>query len=203
MVSTSVGVAIAPHDGNTTDQLLRNADMALYRAKADGRGNYHFFQPEMDAQMQERRTLELHLRKALLAEEFELYYQPLVDAKNGMVTGFEALLRWNHPERGLVPPDAFIPVAEEIGLIVPLGQWILEEACRQVRCWQLVYPEASRLVMSINLAARQFQKAFLADVVGIVVIARDPARCGEDEAGVPPDQLGERLGIARAGVLGQ
>ena len=102
IIGTSIGIAMAPTDGNEPDQLLRNADMALYRAKAEGRGTYHFFQPEMDAQMQERRRLELDLRKALLDDQFELYYQPLVDIGSGEVSGFEALLRWNHPERGLV-----------------------------------------------------------------------------------------------------
>jgi len=101
--------------------------MALYRAKAEGRGAYHFFQADMDAQMQDRRRLELDLRKALLANQFELYYQPLVEVASGEVSGFEALLRWNHPERGVVSPDAFIPVAEEIGLIVPLGDWVLSK----------------------------------------------------------------------------
>jgi diguanylate cyclase (GGDEF)-like protein len=114
VIGTSISIALAPNDGAEPDQLLRNADMALYRAKAEGRGTYHFFQPEMDAQMQERRRLELDLRKALAAEQFELHYQPLVDIPPGTVSGFEALLRWNHPERGMVPPDTFIPVAEEI-----------------------------------------------------------------------------------------
>ncbi len=156
VIGTSIGIAMAPADGNEPDQLLRNADMALYRAKGDGRGNYHFFQPEMDAQMQERRTLELDLRKALLAEEFELYYQPLVDAGSGEVTGFEALIRWNHPERGLVSPDAFIPVAEEIGLIVPLGDWVLKQACRDAMTWP------GKLTVAVNLSAVQFRNPALA-----------------------------------------
>jgi diguanylate cyclase (GGDEF)-like protein len=155
VIGTSIGIAMAPADGNEPDQLLRNADMALYRAKADGRGNYHFFQPEMDAQMQERRKLELDLRKALLAEEFELYYQPLVEAATGAVTGFEALLRWNHPERGLVAPDAFIPVAEEIGLIVPLGDWVLKQACRDAMTWP------GHLSVAVNLSAVQFRNTAL------------------------------------------
>jgi predicted signal transduction protein with EAL and GGDEF domain len=121
IVGTSIGITMAPADGSEPDQLLRNADMALYRAKSDGRGTYHFFQPEMDAQMQERRKLELDLRKALQGDEFELNYQPLIDLARGEVCGFEALLRWKHPERGLVSPDEFIPVAEEIGLIVNLS----------------------------------------------------------------------------------
>jgi predicted signal transduction protein with EAL and GGDEF domain len=136
--------------------LLRNADMALYRAKADGRGTYHFFQPEMDAQMQERRKLELDLRKALLADQFELYYQPLIEVASGEVSGFEALIRWNHPERGLVPPDAFIPVAEEIGLIVPLGDWVLKQACREAATWP------GKLTVAVNLSAVQFRNQMLA-----------------------------------------
>jgi predicted signal transduction protein with EAL and GGDEF domain len=156
IIGTSIGIAMAPADGNEPDQLLRNADMALYRAKADGRGTYHFFQPEMDAQMQERRKLELDLRKALLAEQFELYYQPLVDVASGEVSGFEALIRWNHPERGLVPPDAFIPVAEEIGLIVPLGDWVLKQACREAATWP------GKLTVAVNLSAVQFRNQMLA-----------------------------------------
>ena len=147
---------MAPADGREPDQLLRNADMALYRAKADGRGSYHFFQPEMDAQMQERRKLELDLRKALLADQFELHYQPLVDIASGEVSGFEALLRWNHPERGLVMPDDFIPVAEEIGLIVPLGDWVLKQACRDAATWP------AKLTVAVNLSAVQFRNPTLA-----------------------------------------
>jgi diguanylate cyclase (GGDEF)-like protein len=156
VIGTSIGIAMAPADGNEPDQLLRNADMALYRAKAEGRGAYHFFQPEMDAHMQERRKLELDLRKALLADQFELYYQPLVEVGSGEVSGFEALLRWNHPERGLVPPDEFIPVAEEIGLIVPLGDWVLKQACREAATWP------GKLTVAVNLSAVQFRNATLA-----------------------------------------
>ena len=156
VIGTSIGIAMAPADGNEPDQLLRNADMALYRAKAAGRGSYHFFQPEMDAQMQERRKLELDLRKALLADQFELYYQPLIDVGTGAVSGFEALLRWNHPERGLVAPDAFIPVAEEIGLIVPLGDWVLKQACRDAATWP------GKQTVAVNLSAVQFRNPMLA-----------------------------------------
>ena len=156
VIGTSVGIALAPNDGTEPDQLLRNADMALYRAKAEGRGTYHFFQAEMDAQMQERRRLELDLRRALAEEQFELHYQPLVNIDNGKVSGFEALLRWNHPERGVVGPDVFIPVAEEIGLIVPLGDWVLKQACRDAVTW----PE--KLTVAVNLSAVQFRNSTLA-----------------------------------------
>src|SRR5271156_473458 len=156
VIGTSIGIALAPADGNEPDQLLRNADMALYRAKAEGRGAYHFFQSDMDAQMQERRKLELDLRKALLADQFELHYQPLIEVESGKVSGFEALVRWKHPERGLVPPDAFIPVAEEIGLIVPLGDWVLKQACREAVTWP------DKLTVAVNLSAVQFRNPSLA-----------------------------------------
>jgi len=156
VIGTSVGIAVAPADGSEPDQLLRNADMALYRAKAEGRGTYHFFQSDMDAQMQARRSLELDLRKALLAGEFELYYQPLIDLPNGKISGFEALVRWNHPERGLVGPDDFIPVAEEIGLIVPIGDWVLRQACRDAVNWP------GKFTVAVNLSAVQFRHPTLA-----------------------------------------
>ncbi|HZL40783.1 MAG TPA: EAL domain-containing protein [Pseudolabrys sp.] len=170
MIGTSVGIAIAPTDGNEPDQLLRNADMALYRAKSEGRGTYHFFQPEMDAQMQARRSLELDLRKALLAGEFELYYQPMIDLKSDKVCGFEALVRWNHPERGLIGPDDFIPVAEEIGLIVPIGDWVLKQACRDAMTWP------GKLTVAVNLSAVQFRNPSLAlSVVGALGASGLPA----------------------------
>jgi diguanylate cyclase (GGDEF)-like protein len=156
VIGASLGIAIAPTDGKEPDQLLRNADMALYRAKSSGRGCYHFFQPEMDAQMQARHALELDLRKAVLGGEFEVYYQPIVDLKSGEITGFEALVRWNHPQRGLVSPGDFIPVAEEIGLIVPLGDWVLKQACRDAATWP------GTLTVAVNLSAVQFRNPTLA-----------------------------------------
>jgi diguanylate cyclase (GGDEF)-like protein len=151
VIGTSIGVAVASTDGNEPDLLLRNADMALYRAKADGRGTYHFFQPEMDAQMQARRVLELDLRRALAVGEFELHYQPLVDVATSEVNGFEALVRWNHPTRGVVSPGEFIPLAEEIGLIVPLGEWVLRQACSEAAKW------GGDLSVAINLSPVQFR----------------------------------------------
>ena len=131
VIGASIGIAIAPGDGDAADVLLRNADMALYRAKAEGRGTSHFFEPEMDRRVQARRSLELDLRKAFAQGEFALYYQPLVNLDSNEVTGFEALLRWHHPERGMISPTEFIPLAEEIGLIVPLGGWVLRAACAE------------------------------------------------------------------------
>jgi len=155
VIGTSIGIAMAPKDGREPDQLLRNADMALYHAKAIGRGRYQFFRPEMEAQLQARRMLELDLRKALEAREFELYYQPLVDLAANEVCGFEALIRWNHPERGFVPPDEFIPLAEEIGLIAPLGEWVLKTACLEAATWP------GNLKVAVNLSAVQFRSRTL------------------------------------------
>jgi diguanylate cyclase (GGDEF)-like protein len=155
IIGTSIGIAVAPTDGTEPDQLLRNADMALCRVKATGRGTYHFFQPEMDAQMQARRILELDLRKALGAGQFEVYYQPFVDLMTSEVKGFEALARWNHPERGVVPPDQFIPIAEEIGLIVPLGEWVLKQACLEAATWP------GNLTVAVNLSPAQFRNRTL------------------------------------------
>jgi predicted signal transduction protein with EAL and GGDEF domain len=159
-VGLSIGIALAPGDGVDPDQLLKNADMALYRAKSDGHGLYRFFEPEMDARMQVRRRLEMDLRKAIANSEFELFYQPLVDMKTEYVTGFEALIRWRHPKRGLVPPLDFIPVAEETGLIVPIGDWVLRQACVEAATWP------SGVKVAVNLSPIQFKsKGLLLSVV--------------------------------------
>jgi EAL domain-containing protein (putative c-di-GMP-specific phosphodiesterase class I) len=129
--------------------------MALYRAKADGRGIYRFFEPEMDARMQARRSLELDLRKAIANSEFELFYQPLVDMQTEHVTGFEALVRWQHPERGMIPPMDFIPIAEETGLIVPLGNWVLRQACMEAATWP------NDVKIAVNLSPNQFKNKSL------------------------------------------
>jgi diguanylate cyclase (GGDEF)-like protein/PAS domain S-box-containing protein len=155
VIGTSVGVSFAPEDGLDPDVLLKNADMALYRAKADGRGSCRYFEAAMDAQLQERRCLEIDLRRALAESEFELYYQPLVDTMHHRITGFEALLRWRHPERGLVSPAEFIPLAEEIGLIVPLGEWVIRQACREAVNWP------DEVKVAVNLSPAQFKSQHL------------------------------------------
>jgi len=150
-IGVSVGVAVAPDDGTDPYQLLKNADLALYRAKLDGRGCIRFFQPRMDAQMQIRRLLETDLRKALGAQEFEVYYQPLLNARSRKISGFEALLRWHSPERGMVSPAEFIPLCEQIGLIDPIGEWVLRQACVEAVKW----PVPARV--AVNVSARQFR----------------------------------------------
>ncbi|HWM48338.1 MAG TPA: EAL domain-containing protein [Xanthobacteraceae bacterium] len=151
IIGASIGIALAPSDGSSPELLLRNADIALYRAKADGRGRLHFFEPEMDRRLKLRRSLELDLRKAFANGELELHYQPLVNLCSGEVSGFEALLRWRHPHRGMVPPAEFIPVAEEIGLIVPLGEWVLRKACEDAAGW------ADGIKVAVNLSPVQFK----------------------------------------------
>ncbi len=151
VVGASIGIALAPDDGAEADVLLRNADMALYRAKAEGRGTAHFFEPEMDRRIQARRMLELDLRKAFANGEFELYYQPLINLQANAVSGFEALLRWRHAERGMIAPAEFIPLAEEIGLIVPLGEWVLRKACSEAMHWP------HDLKVAVNLSPAQFR----------------------------------------------
>jgi diguanylate cyclase (GGDEF)-like protein len=159
IVGASIGIAVSPGDGLTPDKLLRNADLALYRAKGDGRGTFRFFEPAMDEQMQTRRIMEQDLRKALPAGEFELYYQPVVNLESSEISGFEALLRWNHPERGQVSPATFIPLAEEIGFIVPLGEWVIRQACFTAAQW----PE--HLHVAVNISAAQFRGSSLMPVI--------------------------------------
>jgi diguanylate cyclase (GGDEF)-like protein len=159
VVGTSVGIAIAPGDGDEPDVLMKNADLALYRAKADGGGVYRFFELEMDARMQVRRSLEVDLRKAILNDEFELYYQPIVDTLTQKISGCEALIRWHHPERGMISPLEFIPIAEETGLIVPIGEWVLRQACAEAIRWP------NHVTISVNLSPAQFKSRNLVKVV--------------------------------------
>ena len=171
VVGTSIGIALAPSDGTDPDQLLKNADMALYRAKADGRGTFRFFEPEMDARLQARRKLELELRKAVTQGEFEVYYQPIVSLHDNQVTAFEGLVRWNHPQRGMVMPNEFIPVAEDIGLIGAIGEWVLRRACAEAATW----PRNIRV--AINLSASQFRKPLVPMVVqALAASGLDPRR---------------------------
>jgi diguanylate cyclase (GGDEF)-like protein len=154
-VETSIGIALAPENGEEAEQLLKTADLALYKAKSEGRNTYRLFKAEMELEAHRRHALQVDLRNAIAANEFELHYQPIVDARTQEVCGVEALLRWHHPLRGLVPPDKFIPLAEETGLIVPLGEWVLRRACFDAA----TLPE--HLTMSVNLSSVQFRKSNL------------------------------------------
>ena len=158
-VTTSIGVAIYPADGQDSDTLIRNADTAMYRAKERGRDNYQLYTPSMNSQALERLSLENRLRQALLNHELVVYYQPLLDLKTGRIRGAEALVRWKHPDLGLLLPSEFISLAELSGLIVPLGQQVLRDACAQARAWQDM--GFSDLGVAVNLSARQFQQADL------------------------------------------
>jgi diguanylate cyclase (GGDEF)-like protein len=157
--STSIGIAIAPQDGEEGETLLRNADLALYRAKEAGRGTYAFFEQSLNERAQQRRQLESDLRHALEREEFDLYYQPLFDLEHNRICSFEALLRWRHPTRGLVSPADFIPVAEDTGLIVPIGAWVVREACTRAASW----PEHVRV--AVNVSAVQFHRGAVHETV--------------------------------------
>src|ERR1700676_4888192 len=159
MIGASVGIAVGPGDGLRPDRLLRNADLAMYRAKGDGRGTFRFFEPAMDLQMQTRRVMEQDLRKALSAGEFELYYQPVLNLASNEISGFEALIRWNHPEKGMVAPAAFIPLAEEIGFIVPIGEWVIRQACATAAQWP------GDLHVAVNISAVQFRSPGLMQVI--------------------------------------
>ncbi len=170
-IGTSIGIALA--QGNvTSSQILKHADMALYYAKADGRGTFRFFEPDMDAQLQARRALEVNLRKAMVNGEFELFYQPQINLKDNEIGGFECLLRWHHPERGLVPPSEFIPIVEDTGLIIPLGDWIIEQACREAAGWP------RDINVAVNLSPVQFRNRSLVQSVSraLALSGLDPNR---------------------------
>jgi diguanylate cyclase (GGDEF)-like protein len=155
VIGASLGIARAPADGDNPDELMMAADMALYEAKAEGRGRYCFYRPELNHKVQARRQLEIELRAGVERCQFELHYQPLLDPGSGAITGFEALMRWPHPTRGTVPPASFIPVAEDIGLIVPLGEWALREACMHAAAWP------HDVQIAINLSPLQFRSPTL------------------------------------------
>jgi len=172
-IGASIGIAMTAADGNSADTLLKNADMALYRAKADGRGTFCFFRDEMAQVVEARRTLEIDLRRALANEEFELFYQPLVNLQSGKITTCEALLRWNHPSRGTVSPVDIIPVAEDMGMIIDLGRWILRKACME--CMQWPHPVS----VAVNFSPQQFHQR---DVLGEI-------RYALEVSGLPASRL--------------
>jgi diguanylate cyclase (GGDEF)-like protein/PAS domain S-box-containing protein len=163
-VGASLGVSLYPDDGETGEMLLANADMALYRAKEDGRGSYRFFKRDMDEAIRERRTLARELRTAITSEQLVVHYQPLAQAGSGDICGFEALVRWNHPTRGLVPPLDFIPIAEESGLILGLGEWVLRRACTDAMAWE------KPLRIAVNLSPVQLHQPNLSQTVHQILV---------------------------------
>jgi diguanylate cyclase (GGDEF)-like protein len=173
VVDSSIGISIAPDDGTELDALLKTADMALYEAKNNGRGSYCFFESEMNERMQVRGKLEQDLRRALANGEFELFYQPIVSLQSNKISTFEALLRWHHPKRGMVSPAQFIPVAEEIGLIIQLGEWVLRTACAEVATWP------SEINVSVNVSPLQLTNKNLVNVVVNAIAS----------AGIPANRL--------------
>jgi len=172
-ISASIGIAVGPTDGVRSHDLLRSADLAMYRAKLDGRAAFRFFEPDMDEKMQLRRMLEHDMRAALARGDFELHYQPIVNVERDEIVAFEALMRWNHPTRGAISPVEFIPLAEDCGLIVELGAWALRTACEEASRW----PKSIRVC--VNLSPRQFNSGrLLADIVAALA-----------DSGLPPWRL--------------
>lgn len=176
-ITTSIGITVFPHDGTDVNTLLKNADTAMYRAKEVGKNTYQMFARSMNDKILEKYETESKLRRVLEREELELYYQPQIDIATGKMLGLEALLRWNHPDKGIISPMSFIPLAEETGMIVPIGEWVLRTACRQIKKWQDEgYPH---LYVAVNFSSKQFQqKNFVGVVAGII-----------EETGINPNRL--------------
>jgi diguanylate cyclase (GGDEF)-like protein len=187
--SASMGIVTSSLAQDQPEQLLRSADMAMYRAKAAGRARYEMFDRTMHADALHRLQLETDLRRAVERNEFRLHYQPVVSLKTGRVTGLEALLRWEHPDRGLVQPDEFIPVAEETGLIVRIGRWVLGEACAQLRQWQRDRRRGEPLTIGVNLSVRQFAQPDLVNQLSRVIT----------DSGIPPESL--RVEITEGAII--
>src|ERR1700726_109169 len=154
-VTSSIGLSVCPDDGLDAETLIKNADTAMYQAKENGRQSYQFFKPAMNVRAVERQSIEESLRRALERQEFALHYQPKINLRTGEITGAEALLRWTHPIRGPVSPSRFIPVAEDCGLILPIGKWALREACQQARAW--ADAGLSLGTMAVNISAMEFR----------------------------------------------
>jgi EAL domain-containing protein (putative c-di-GMP-specific phosphodiesterase class I) len=165
--TASIGIAVHPGDGTNAGALIQNADIAMYRAKESGRNNFQFFLPEMHQSVARKLHLEIALRGALARKEFLLHYQPKIDVATGAITGFEALLRWRHPEYGLLSPSEFVPVLEDTDLIVPVGEWVLQAACEQIRHWS--QRGLTPRPIAVNLSARQFRMENLDTTVSRIV----------------------------------
>jgi EAL domain-containing protein (putative c-di-GMP-specific phosphodiesterase class I) len=186
VVSASIGISLFPADATSGDDLIRNADTAMYSAKELGRNRFQFYTAELNVQMQERLAIEQGLRLAEQRKELHLLYQPKVDLSSHAIIGVEALLRWHHPRLGWISPARFIPVAEETGLIVPIGEWVLRTACRQIRDW---CDKGIQLPVAVNLSARQFREPNLAQTINRI----------RSESGVAPEYL--EIEITESGAL--
>jgi EAL domain-containing protein (putative c-di-GMP-specific phosphodiesterase class I) len=174
-ITTSIGVSVYPDDGLDAETLIKNADTAMYQAKESGRQSYKFFKPAMNVRAVERQAIEESLRRALERNEFALHYQPKIDLMSGRITGAEALIRWTHPTRGLIPPVQFIPVAEESGLILPIGKWVVREACQQAQAW--LSAGLSLGTIAVNISALQFRaEDFLEGVFSVLEETGLPAK---------------------------
>ena len=161
LVTASVGIALGKTGVTEPEAIVRDADLAMYQAKGKGKARYEVFEPQAQGPAIDRFDLEIDLRRAIMREEFRVHYQPILELASGRIVQVEALIRWEHRQRGLVPPSHFIGLSEETGLIVPIGMWVLEEACRQVRAWQAESRGTTPLALSVNRSARQFQHASL------------------------------------------
>jgi len=197
--SASIGIALYPDDGDNAEILMQNADTAMYQAKASGRNNFQFFAPFMNAHVRERLDLENTLRLALERGQFELYFQPIVDLAGGDIPCAEALIRWRHPEHGLVSPDKFIPIAEETGFITQIGDWVLARACMELAGWRAAGVRAPRL--SLNVSARQFRQPGLAERIRQILLMHD-VDAGQIDLEVTEGALMEQPDVA-ARILGE
>ena len=166
-ISPSIGISVFPLDSNRPDELLRNADMAMYLAKSEGRNNFQFFTSALNDHLRDRLALETDLHAALGKDEFELYFQPQVNLRTRRLTGMEALIRWNHPTRGMVPPGMFISIAEECGLIHGISRWVLEQACSQNAAWQAAGLPRRRI--AVNISSANFKRGDLCQVIADVL----------------------------------
>ena len=172
-IGTSIGIVLAPEFGSEPEELLKRADLALYNVKASGRNDFRLFQPEMLEVAQTQQSAESELRNAIARDEFELHYQPVIDVQSSQMSGAEALIRWRHPTKGLIAPDQFIPLAESTGLIVPLGEWVLQQACKDAVLWP------SHIKVAVNISAVQFRSGTLLDVILCTLV----------ETGLSPNRL--------------
>jgi len=199
--TVSIGIALSTHGYSETEEVLRDADMAMYRAKALGRGRHEIFDASMQERVMGALKFEADLRRAIEREEFCLHYQPIMSLKTNQITGFEALVRWQHPEHGLVLPAEFIHIAEETGLIAPLGHWVLEEACRQLRQWQDLSDRYQSLSVNVNLSCKQFSQANLIERIKSV-LEETGLRASSLKLEITESTVMEKAEVA-AGMLGQ